>query len=386
MQILAKQRLKAYSDEYLSPIDQAIKDYVSSEMFAYKLREYIDEAIEKYPNRRSMTLYRGLNFLDKESYDKFMKEISNGKLISFGISSWTTNKKVAEGFARSRKFNLGPLIDINDPFWKAYQKSSKARERLVGYKGVVLITHIPAHTGLDMSEAGYTAEAEIVLPKGTYKIQSYDVVSYTDKYKNQTANDILFKLIRLGDTTEIRLVFEYLSANGLKPDQLSNYIRHYLFMENVDLSKIKPYTSIKDKSYSTHFQFNAEDVEIVYGAIYGINTSVLKLINWYTDQDLAKLKIVFKSALSKMLNDLEDLADKHPNYPININSSVLELANKLDISHSAYALLREYYKTKYDSIQQKMRNANKIKDAYKKQKFIEKHADELSILLQCLVD
>ena len=85
MQILAKQRLKAYSDEYLSPIDQAIKDYVSSEMLAYKLHEYIDEAIKKYPNRRSMTLYRGLNFLNKEqgrfSFNRQVDAKRNGRCL-----------------------------------------------------------------------------------------------------------------------------------------------------------------------------------------------------------------------------------------------------------------------------------------------------------------
>lgn len=388
MKILAKNRLKAYyddEDESGSLVDIAIKKYVHSEMLGTDLSIYIDDAISSYPNKKPMTLYRGLNFLDKESYDKFMKEISNGKLTSFGISSWTTNKSIAEGFARSRKFNLGPLVDKDDPYWKAYQKSSRAHERLVGYKGVVLITHIPAYAGLDMSEAGYPAEAEVVLPKGTYKVQSYDVVSYADKYKDQQANDILFKLIRLGNTNEIKAVFEYLSANGLKPNQLSNYIRHYIFTETVDLSKIKPYASVTARSHETHFYFGVEDKEIVYGSISGLNPSIVKLLNWYTDQDLAKLKVVFRSALVKMLNALEDLADKYPDYPIKINLSVLELANKLDISHSAYALLKEYYKNRYDAIQQEMRNANKIKNAREKQEFIQKHADELIILLKCLV-
>lgn len=388
MKILAKHRLKAYSDEYLSPIDQAIKDYVSSEMFAYKLHEYIDEAIEKYPNRRSMTLYRGLNFLNKEHYDSFIKTISNGKITLNSFSSWTTSKRVAEGFANTRKFTLDlGFVSKDDPYWKAYEEATKKKDPLVGYRGVVLITHIPANVGLDMTEAGYGSEEEVVLPKGTYNIKYYDVLSYSDKYKNKDPNEILTKLIKIGNTNQIKAVFEFLQANGLKPTDLSTYVRHYLFTKTISFLEIAPYVSIKRKHYDKEVYFGVVHKDVIYGSAISGNAKyeVISLLDWFTDSDYSKLKILFKSSLKKMLEQIEDLSEKYPEYPIIINNTTLKLANEFNISQAAYDLMRQYYKPNYEKLQDKGRQVNQIKDYRERKEFLNNYMDELTVFLKTVL-
>ena len=91
---------------------------------------------------------------------------------------------IAQNFAYTQKIsNLMSVgsIDLNHPYWKAYKKQKY--DRVIGYRGVVLYAEIPAHAALDMSQAGYTAEAEIVLPPGDYQVKYYDYLTYDDKYK-----------------------------------------------------------------------------------------------------------------------------------------------------------------------------------------------------------
>lgn len=387
MKILAKQRLKAYSDDYsYDPIDEAISSYVSSEVLSSSLSRYLKQAIEKYPNKRPMTLYRGLNFLNKEHYNNFLSSISSGKITLESFSSWSTDKRIAEGFAKSRKFNLDlGFVSKDNPYWKAYQISEKKKDPLVGYRGIVLITHIPAYTGLDMTEAGYESESEVVLPKGTYRIQYYDVLSYSDKYKNQNPNDILIKLIKIGNNEQIKAVFEFLSANGCTPSDLSDYVKHYLFIKTVDLSKVKPFTSIETRTYSKAFYGAAEKKRVIYGEAFSDLPNAASLLERYTSTDYSKFKILFKSSLKKLLNQIEDLSNKYPDYPIVINKTTLRLAEDFGISKDAYNMMNSYYRPRYDEIQDKGRQVNQIKNYREKQQFIEKYMDELSIFIESIL-
>lgn len=389
MKILAKQRLEAYSDdEYMANVDKAIKDYVSSEMLGLSLSRYLDEAIERYPNKKPMTLYRGLNFLDKEHYDSFIKTISNGKITLNSFSSWTTSKRVAEGFASTRKFDLSlGFVTKDDPYWKAYNEAKKKKDPFVGYRGVVLITHIPANIGLDMTEAGYGSEDEVVLPKGTYSIKYYDVASYSDKYKNKNPNDILIKLIRIGNDNQIKGVFEFLEANGLKPNDVSDYVKHYIFTKIMGSLEIEPFATISQRDYDKEIYFGMVHKKVIYGsAIHGkYGHSVANLLKWLTSSDYSKLKILFKSSLKKMLDQVKELSKQYPEYPIIIDKTTLKLANEFGISQAAYDLMREYYKPNYEKLQDKGRQVNQIKDYRERKEFLNNYIDELAVFIKTVL-
>lgn len=378
MKILAQKRIVAY-DEYKSDVDKAIQNYVSSEWFSVNLDSVLDEAISMYSNTRPCTIYRGLNFLTKQDYDNFVRSIKNGRLTINTLSSWTTKKSVAESFARSRKMNLGVFYDKNDPYWAA--RASQAHDRMIGYRGVVLYTKIPAGIGLDMDRAGYSSEAEIVLPAGTYTVKYYDYLTYADKYKGQSVDDILFKL--LNRAKEFDHILLYFKDKGLRPSDLSDYIRHQIFLKEIKLNEINPFTKITNSSV-----FLDSALPVDYTSIYCTVTKCpnVDVLDWYTQTDLLKLSIQFKSSLSKMIVEARHLSDEYPEYPIRIRDEVLALARRLDPDKYAECikLLRRHYKPRYDAVSDRAYSINKIKDSKARKDAIEKYKNDIELILKQL--
>lgn len=387
MKIYSKVRLKAFQffdedDEefrYLSDVDKAIKKYVASELYAVDLESILPEAIVYYPNKQSITLYRGLNFLDKESYDEFIQSISNGRITTNRLSSWTTNKSIAESFAKSRKFNLEfAIFDKNDPYFKAKNKATKTGDRLIGYKGIVLVTRIPPNTGLDMTEAGYGSEAEVVLPKGTYPIKYYDYVSYEDKYNGQKANDIMFKIIRKGNSKELESVFNWLQKKGVQPEDLSESVRHYLFTQYFPNNKFKPFVKVEAEDYNPH----TKQYETMY--IFASISAYCdpNMFKWFTQHDFSRARIQITSALKKTVQEVKQAAKQYPDYPITFKDTTQKMANALGLSSMIADVRRSFFKSRYDNINDKIYNLNKSGYSSKeKSEMINKYMDDLKNLL-----
>lgn len=387
MKIYSKVRLKAFQffdedDEefrYLNEVDKAIKKYVASEIYAVDLEAILPEAIQHYPNKRSVTLYRGLNFLDKESYDKFIRTISSGRITINRLSSWTTNKSIAESFAKSRKFNLEfAIFDKDDPYFKAKNKAQKSGERLIGYKGVVLITRIPPNTGLDITEAGYGSEAEIVLPQGTYPVKYYDYVSYEELYNGQKADDIMTRIIRKGNEQELESVFSWLQKKGVQPDDLSDYVRHYLFMKYFPNNKFKPFVKVEAKDYNMRTK-QYENMYIFASISAYCDPDMFK---WFTQQDFAKARVQITSALKKVAQEVKQVARDYPDYPITFRDTTQKMAQALGLSSLIADTRRSFFKSRYDNINKNIYDLNKSGYSSKeKNEMINKYMDDLKNLL-----
>lgn len=390
MKIYSKVRLKAFQffdedDEdfrYLSDVDKAIKKYVASEIYAVELESILPEAIQYYPNKKPVTLYRGLNFLDKKSYNKFIKSISNGRLTTHSLSSWTTSKSVAEGFAKTRKFNLEFMIfDKNDPYFKAKNKADKYGERVVGYKGVVLITKIPSNVGLDMSEAGYSAEAEIILPAGTYPIKYYDYVSYEEKYNGQKADDIMTKIIRKGNNEELESVFYWLQKKGIQPEDLSDYVRHQLFIKYFPSNQFAPFVQISEEDYN--MRTRKYDRVYIFASIS--KSCDPKMLKWFTERDYTKAKIQITLAINKMIKEAKQLSKQNPDYPITYSEGVQEIAHAFGLSSLLADVRRGFFKSRYDNINDQIYQLNKSDySTKKKNQMINKYIEDLKDLLSYL--
>lgn len=390
MKIYSKIRLKAFQffdedDEdfrYLSDVDKAIKKYVASEIYAVDLESILPEAIQYYPNKHSVTLYRGLNFLDKESYDKFIRTISNGRMTINKLSSWTTNKSIAESFAKSRKFNLEfAIFDKNDPYFKAKNKATKLGERLIGYKGVVLVTRILPNTGLDMTEAGYGSEAEVVLPRGTYPIKYYDYMSYEELYNGQKADDIMTKIIRKGNEQELESVFSWLQKKGVQPDDLSDYVRHYLFTQYFPNNQFKPFVKVEAEDYNPRTK-QYENMYIFASISAYCDPDMFK---WFTQQDFTKARVQITSALKKVVQEVKQVARNYPDYPITFKDTTQEMANALGLSSMIADTRRSFFKSRYDNINKNIYNLNKSGYSSKeKNEMINKYMEDLKDLLSYL--
>ena len=64
-----------YDHNRLSDADKALYNYTLNPMHIYEVYGEFDELLSLYANKKSMTVYRGLNFETKEKYDKFISKI-----------------------------------------------------------------------------------------------------------------------------------------------------------------------------------------------------------------------------------------------------------------------------------------------------------------------
>lgn len=114
--------------DHLNPIERLASRFVAfwDGMFVDKASNLItqnpelDLFFEKYSPASGQTLYRGLHiaeeYLGEFAKDTQLKNLQigyRGKLISKNFSSWTTNLRVANDFARSHKEELGLVLKIH---------------------------------------------------------------------------------------------------------------------------------------------------------------------------------------------------------------------------------------------------------------------------------
>ena len=133
----------------------------------------LNRLIKKYGVEKPTTVYRGMNFDDKEDYDKFINDLkSNQGVLSFGsITSWTRNKGTAEQFAITR-----PTYYLSRELMMAHDEMSKNRERMIGYRGIILETVVGVKQGIDTSKSRHAKEDEIIVIPGKYKIRIHQEV------------------------------------------------------------------------------------------------------------------------------------------------------------------------------------------------------------------
>ena len=121
-----------YDHNRLSDADKALYNYTLNPMHIYEVHGEFDELLSLYANKKSMTVYRGLNFETKEKYDKFISNIQDGNINIKNISSWTPHKKTAEQFAVTRPSYMEFMDSEN---MKLISAARKNHERVVGYRG-----------------------------------------------------------------------------------------------------------------------------------------------------------------------------------------------------------------------------------------------------------
>ncbi|AJD93753.1 hypothetical protein JMA_44360 (plasmid) [Jeotgalibacillus malaysiensis] len=123
----------------------------------------------KYPLKAGNELvFRGLNFLTKESYERFMESLRDGVYVSDELSSWSLSYDYAKRFARC--IQKGTRID-DAKRAVAYEKMFQDSAFMTGYKGVILMADISKkNVFCDISDTsiGDLDEKEVILFPGTY--------------------------------------------------------------------------------------------------------------------------------------------------------------------------------------------------------------------------
>jgi hypothetical protein len=191
------------------PIERAIAKYVLDPFHAHEVAEVIHDAIERYGNDEPMTIYRGLNFSSKEEYDSFMRQVDSGKIKFESISSWSPSRKQALVFAKTKP---SYMEFMSASMWSNISNQSKAKERITGYRGVVLKTEIPAGKGLDIRKTGFGVESEVILPAGAYNVEIEELKTFKDTIADDDVNSIVSRMQKkdYDSDTDMQKMLEYI--------------------------------------------------------------------------------------------------------------------------------------------------------------------------------
>ena len=181
----------------------------------------------------------------------------------------------------------------------------------------------------------------------------------------------------LSKSADFNVILHYLEDRNIQPNDLSDYIRHQIYLKSQD----KPANHIVKISQSD-FGLSDDAENVIYANAFG--GPDLSILKWFTSTDQQKAKLLFRSNLTKMLNEIEQLQKKYPDYPIVFGEQCLNKAKLVDLNsyNKCIKLLRMQYKDKYDALNNSISDINKIQDNAAKQAAISKYKDEINALIQ----
>lgn len=147
-----------------------LSEYVHSSKTKKSIRiNQIMKLSKRYPLKKGNKLvFRGINFMNKEDFDKFMEESKGGYFDFKEISSWSADYSTASNYARCQQkgtsfSNNERIKEVTAMFNEGYN--------ITGYKGIILALDIKSENVLcDISkeQIGGYHEHEVVLMPGNY--------------------------------------------------------------------------------------------------------------------------------------------------------------------------------------------------------------------------
>lgn len=192
--------------EFLSEED-ILKAYTRSDNYkihrAPITRNYSDLE-EKYPYEGGI-LYRGLYFSSPQKYLDFMRSLRGGILKTDSISSWTPDKETAKDFAKTPQ-----MFDItsNQTGYMDYAKAQEEGEEQSGFIGIILSTQVPKGKGIDVSKAESSAEPEVILGPGTYRVKVEKSKKLRHKIKSKNTENTFLEALDNNDKKIINFILK----------------------------------------------------------------------------------------------------------------------------------------------------------------------------------
>lgn len=357
-----------YNDSYdLDDVDGTLTRYTINPITP--LIGIFKDAVERYGNEESVTIYRGLNFATKEEYDNFMKSIRNGVIDNKSCSSWSPNRNEAEIFAITRP----SYMEFMDPENMALiSKQGKESERIVGYRGVLLRTRIKPNTGIDLRRTEFAKESEIILGPGSYKVKVEDILSYKDMIDESTVDDIIYSLRNKKDKCKefLNYVFKHFS-----PEDISDESRDIIFKTLINYQNVGKYRVKFDERRGKYYNLHNDAIEAYF---YSGSPS-----EWFTDDRNKAMKNKARKTFKKFLDEVFDLYEEHNYEPdIEWNIDINKVANWLDMGSYLQDKMKVIGQQYNDYNDTAVRDINKIDDPNAKKKAIDDYTANIIKMLK----
>mgnify|MGYP000104956242 CR=1 FL=1 len=352
----SKQKInERYTDyEQYSPLEGAIRKYIDSNMI-FNLFSYKDELLNLYGNDKPLTLYRGLNFNNKEDYENFLLSIKSGYYIEHNLSAWTTDERQAKQFSITKPSYMEFMTPEN---WGEISKQYKNKERITGFIGIILKINIQPKQGIDLKD--FSSENEVILTKGKYKILDVKkIFSFNDLLKEK--ENKLINFFENLDADEYELAIKWLLHNDnkllykkdiinylfdknssllylLDAQKLSDNIRHKLFL--IMLKRIKNYLKTNSKNNIDTFSFDFDKIIKVY--FVNIGESGWKM---FLDEDIKTFCDIIKPIIKDTIDKVSNFYMKNINEFPQIKWEVYNIKEYFKLSN-----LENYYNQKIGTL------------------------------------
>jgi hypothetical protein len=341
----------------------------------------VQDLLQRFPCDAG-TIYRGMNFYTQEKYDEFMSQFKGAQTaqIEFGsITSWAHTELGAEQFAITQ-----PTYFLNREVMVAHGEMTASKERLSGYRGIILSTQVTAGAGIDVNKSGVGHESEVILPPGVYTIHVHKLIK---KYAHQLADkdvDINQTILNMNiadvkrSSSDSYTLFDYVMHHHIS--ELNSAARAHLFQlfkpdmsKDIFVYKVDPVSSWGETDttkvtfhYWTPCYFLFELYEKGVFQAPAQKTYVIKLAKKILSQALpviAQYMITAERLDMRMIRQIAKIAG---------------MESALD------KILRSTVGAEYQRLQDAGRQINKIKDPAAYEKALHDHAEQLKQLLSKL--
>jgi hypothetical protein len=157
--------------ESLSAGDEWLKRYTYDSVGIYPGEDVLQELLAWYPFEGGV-LYRGLNFLSRETWEAFLETTENGTVLEAeSITSWAKSESTAHQFSVQR-----PTYFLDKELKEAESQKRQNNDYMVGHAGAILKITLPENVAVDVTKSRYEKEDEVILPPGKYKIEMHKVL------------------------------------------------------------------------------------------------------------------------------------------------------------------------------------------------------------------
>lgn len=254
---------------------QWLKAYVSDTFFSKVVPDdhIVDELRSNFPLDGPTTLYRGINFRTEEQYNAFMESIQSGIMETYMLSSWSKDPGEAEQFAYST------MVDYPDlEVMRLYDERRQNKERISGYRGVVLkTTATPDMALVDVTKTPFSREQEVILLPGEIPVEIYkEIKTFKDEFAETDINEYIHNLT--SENFDQQAIDYILHHHGNELDDESRHKIYELFKPNYLV-----YVEINEEPKEM-FNFNPDETHSV-AKIY-LNTNFLNNIYpFLTEED-----------------------------------------------------------------------------------------------------
>jgi hypothetical protein len=369
------------AQDYHKIADPSLKwlaQYTYENLNKWPHSDIIQDLLHRFPSNAG-TIYRGINFNTPEQYAEFMQPFAGSQtaeLTFTGVTSWSTHKQTAHQFAITQ-----PTYFLNREVMMAHDQMQKQRERLSGYRGIILSIRIAQGTGIDVDASGVGHESEVILPPGTYQVHVHEhILTYADQ-------------LHQAITTPDQVIQRVKSVSELhrRHDTHSfvDHVLHHHMHDLSDASRNHMFKLLKPRAGEPVFKYVVEPHvrwgDTTDGVDVHYATPALSLFDYYNQGLFVSATHVnaIRKLAREVWHQMVPMLKVHLVHAERLDMGMIRMVAQIARTETELnQILRDTVGAEYHRLQQVGREINQIPDAQARARAIQDHTQALTDLLR----